>query len=230
MRKALNDNPVAQIAVLGVLALLVAFLLFTRVLHKSDSSSQATTAAPTTGAAAGAPAAPAPADGSTAAAPQGPVAGAPSTSPPAGAASTTPGAAPSAPVQGAPLSSRLVAGPGLPKAVADAYAHGEPIVLFVFRNHGIDDAAVRRSVERLRTSPGLAVFVTHAAGIARYARITEGVNVNRVPALVVVRPRSLSHGTPTASVSYGFRDAQGVRQAVRDALYNGPTNLPYYPR
>jgi hypothetical protein len=229
VRKALNDNPVAQIAVLGVLALLVAFLLFTRVLHKSDSSSQGTT---TTSAATGAPPAPAPAGSSPATVPGGAAAGTPSSSAPPGAATIAPDAGPGAPAPDSTgsLSSKLVAGPGLPKPVASAYAEGKPIVLFVFRNHGIDDAAVRASVERLRTSPGLAVFVTHAAGIARYSRITEGVNVNRVPALVVVRPRRLSHGIPTASVSYGFRDARGVEQAVRDALYDGPTNLPYYPR
>jgi hypothetical protein len=56
------------------------------------------------------------------------------------------------------------------------------------------------------------------------------VNVNRVPALVVVRPKKLTHGPPVASVSYGFRGPDSVRQAVRDALYKGPTNLPYYPK
>jgi hypothetical protein len=118
----------------------------------------------------------------------------------------------------------------LPKPVARAYADGKAIVLFVFRNHGIDDAAVRASVAQLRGRPDLAVFVTHAAGISRYARITEGVNVNQVPALVVVRPRQLAHGTPTATVSYGFRGPDSVEQAVRDGLYRGPSNLPYYPR
>jgi hypothetical protein len=45
-----------------------------------------------------------------------------------------------------------------------------------------------------------------------------------------VRPRRLTEGTPTASVSYGFRGPDSVYQAVRDALYKGPTNLPYYPK
>ena len=36
MRRALNDNPVAQIAVLAVLAVVVGFLLLTRVANKSD--------------------------------------------------------------------------------------------------------------------------------------------------------------------------------------------------
>ena len=55
-----------------------------------------------------------------------------------------------------------------------AYADDKTVVLFVFRHRGLDDAAVRSSVERLRGRSDLAVFVTHAANIARYARITEG--------------------------------------------------------
>jgi hypothetical protein len=226
VRKALNDNPVLQIVILGVLGVGVAFLLMTRVMHKSDSSSSATTT-PTTSATAGTSTAPT--DGSTAGAP-GTATGA---VPPTAAPSTTAPVAPSpggdAAVAGA-LSSKLIPGPGLPKPVARAYADGKAIVLFVFRNRGIDDAAVRKSVERLQGRSDLAVFVTHAAGISRYARITEGVNVNQVPALVVVRPRQLSQGAPTATVSYGFRGPDSVQQAVRDGLYRGPSNLPYYPR
>jgi hypothetical protein len=100
----------------------------------------------------------------------------------------------------------------------------------VFRHRGLDDSAVRSSVERLRGRSDVAVFVTHAANIARYARITKGMDVNRVPALIVLRPRHLTHGTPTASVSYGFRGPDSVDQAVRNALYKGPNDLPYYPR
>jgi hypothetical protein len=102
--------------------------------------------------------------------------------------------------------------------------------VFVFKNHGIDDAAVRASVEGLRGRPDLAVFVTNARQIADYARIAEGVDVNQVPALIVVRPRRLADGAPTATVSYGFRSPDSVQQAVRDALYKGPRNLPYYPK
>jgi hypothetical protein len=55
--------------------------------------------------------------------------------------------------------------------------------------------------------------------------------VNRVPALVVIRPKRLTGGgPPTAAVSYGFRGPDSVAQAVRDSLYKGPTNLPYYPK
>jgi hypothetical protein len=224
MRKALNDNPVAQIAVLGLLGVGVAFLLMTRVMHKSDSSS-ATSTSPTTSAAA---APTAPSDASTAAVPGATTGAVPSTSAPSTGAPVAPSAGATASPAGLP--SKFVAGPGLPKPVASAYADGKAIVLFVFRNHGIDDAAVRASVERLHGRSDLAVFVTHAAGISRYAKITEGVDVTQVPALVVVRPRQLANGTPTATVSYGFRGPDSVDQAVRDGLYRGPSNLPYYPR
>ena len=197
MRRALNDNPVAQIAVLGVLAVIVAFLLMSRGSHSGGTGSTATAT----------PAAPAPADTTGASTSSSPAVG--TTGAPAGG---------------------FVAGPGLPAPVVKAYADDKAVVLFVFRHRGLDDSAVRSSVERLRGRNDVAVFVTHAANIARYARITEGVDVNRVPALIVLRPRHLAHGTPTASVSYGFRGPDSVDQAVRNALYKGPNDLPYYPR
>jgi hypothetical protein len=211
VRKALNENPLAQMAVLGLLAVIVGFLLLTQMGHKSESSatSATTSGAPnsTSASTASSSATTPPATGSTAAPP--------TTVPPAGAATGAVG--------------EFVAGPGLPAPVVKAYADDKAVVLFVFRHRGVDDAAVRASVERLRGRSDLAVFVTHAAHIARYARITEGVDVNRVPALIVLRPRHLAHGTPTASVSYGFRGPDSVDQAIRNALYKGPSNLPYYP-
>jgi hypothetical protein len=211
VRKALNENPLAQMAVLGLLAVIVGFLLLTQMGHKSESSatSATTSGAPnsTSASTASSSATTPPATGSTAAPP--------TTVPPAGAATGAVG--------------EFVAGPGLPAPVVKAYADDKAVVLFVFRHRGVDDAAVRASVERLRGRSDLAVFVTHAAHIARYARITEGVDVNRVPALIVLRPRHLAHGTPTASVSYGFRGQDSVDQAIRNALYKGPSNLPYYP-
>jgi hypothetical protein len=216
VRRALNDNPVAQLAVLGALAVIVAFLLLTRVAQHGGSSGPSTDA--TTASAA--PATVAPADGATTPDAATPVPASPSgaaTGPRAGSAT------------GAPVG-EFVAGPGLPAPVVKAYADDKAVVLFVFRHRGVDDAAVRTSVERLRGRGDLAVFVTHAAHIARYARIAAGVDVNRVPALIVVRSRHLTHGTPTASVSYGFQGPDSVAQAIRDALYKGPSNLPYYPK
>jgi hypothetical protein len=76
--------------------------------------------------------------------------------------------------------------------------------------------------------PGVATFIVPASKIARYASVTDGVGVNRVPALLVVRPKRLTHGNPTASVTYGFQGAQSVEQAVTDARYDGRT-LDYHP-
>ncbi|MEK6273234.1 MAG: hypothetical protein AABM42_11415 [Actinomycetota bacterium] len=227
MRKALNENPVAQIAVLGVLAVIVGFLLLTRVAGKSGGDASSATS-PT---ASGAPATSAPADGSSTV---------PSTT-----ADTTPPAtssdeAPSAPSDGAtvpPTGSvsdasvgKFVAGPGLPASVVKAYADDKTVVLLVLKHRGIDDDQLRRNVERLHGRSDLALFVTNAGRIARYSRITQGVSVDRVPALIVLRPRHLTHGTPTASVSYGVRGPESVDQAIRNALYKGPSNLPYYPK
>jgi hypothetical protein len=209
VRKALNDNPVAQIAVLGALAVIVGFLLLTRMSGGGDSSATSPTASD------------APAAGAT---------------PPA----TTSDEATAAPSEGAavpPTGSvsdasvgKFVAGPGLPASVVKAYADDKTVVLLVVKHRGIDDDQLRRNVERLRGRNDLVLFVTNAGGIARYSRITQGVSVDRVPALIVLRPRHLSHGTPTASISYGVRGPESVDQAIRNALYKGPSNLPYYPK
>ncbi len=55
------------------------------------------------------------------------------------------------------------------------------------------------------------------------------MDLDRVPALLVLAPRKVSgDGLPVATVSYGFRGYDSVRQAVRDADYEGKA-LPYHP-
>ena len=109
-----------------------------------------------------------------------------------------------------------------------AWKANETVVLLVVRDGGIDDKLVKTATGGLAGFRGAAVFVVPAHRIARYAAITEGVGVNRVPALVVVTPRRLDKSIPTASVSYGFQTAADVRQAVIDAGYEGPT-VDYHP-
>ena len=104
------------------------------------------------------------------------------------------------------------------------------MVLLIVRNHGIDDRLVSRSVLGLSGNSPLSVFVVHANRVARYSRITQGVGVSQVPALVIVRPRRVTGSVPEAQVAYGFRDSQTVVQYVHDALYSGKDNLPYSPR
>jgi hypothetical protein len=115
-----------------------------------------------------------------------------------------------------------------PAPVVSAYKAGDTVVLLFVHDKGIDDRLVRDASSRLAGMPGVATFVVPAAKISRYAAITEGVGVNRVPALVVITPKRAGHGVPTASVSYGFQSGESVVQAVVDAGYKGPT-VAYHP-
>jgi hypothetical protein len=214
MRKALNENPIVQIAALGALAVLVGFLLLTRVM-KSDSGTDpaASTTTPTATSAA-------PTDTATA-----PTAGIETT--PASPSAATP-AAPAD--EAAPATGEFAAGPGLPKPVVSAYEHGDTVALFVYRRGGLDDTALESSIQRLGGVSGVAVFAARAKNVARYSRIVGGVDIDRAPALVVLTPKSVSgDGLPSASISYGFRDFESVAQAVHDAGYDGK-DLPYYPK
>jgi hypothetical protein len=217
LRKAINENPVVQIALLGGMALVVAFLLFTRVLNQGAAEAPPpteTTTTPTTGTATEAGAAPTTAPSGTAPAP--------STTPPAtGTVPPATEAAPGAAAPGAAVEAEFAPGPGLPKPVVSAYEEGKAIVLLIEKQKGLDDQALRGGVEALRGRRDLAVFVVPAKEVSRYARITEGVQLDRVPALVVLSPRRLSGDVPEATVSYGFRGPESVKQAVEDALFNG---------
>ena len=204
MRQAINNNPIAQVAVLGGLAVLVGLFFMMNMKGKgsSETASTASSAAP----APSTSAPPAPTSGSTSAAPAPP------------------------PTTGTVSPDALVPGRGLPKPVVTAWKRGDTVVLLVVRQGGIDDRLVRNSVRSLSSDRGVSVFVTRANHVARYSRITQGVGVSQAPALVVVRPKRVSGSVPEAQVDYGFRDAQGVVQAVHDAVYSGKDNLPYSPR
>lgn len=116
----------------------------------------------------------------------------------------------------------------LPASVIAAWNADKTVVLLFVHDHGIDDRLVKRATEGLSALPLAATFVVPAKQISRYAAVTEGVGVDRVPALVVIRPKSLRQTVPTASVSYGFQSQASVVQAVIDAGYRGPT-LDYHP-
>jgi hypothetical protein len=210
MRKAINDNPMVQMAVIGVLLVGMGIFLATGVLKK-DSRSE-----------------PPPAGANPA------LAGASATGTPADAApsaasvpAATSSAIPSTPSP--PTAESLIPGPGLPAEVVKAWEGGDAIVLLIVRNRGVDDKLVKGSVQGMEGDSQIAVFVAKAKDVARYSRITQGAGVSRVPALVVVRPLRLSGGVPEAQVSYGFRSSQSVLQAVDDALYSGRDNVPYHP-
>lgn len=205
MRQAINENRTVQLVLLGLLALVGGFMLLK---SKGSGGDETTPAPPAATSDTGAAAVPAEIQS---------------------AVSEAIGDSGVAGAGGATVPANLVPGPGLPKGFLSAYRHGDAVALLVRRAGGIDDALVRGSVELLRAVPGVKVYVTKARHIARYAWLTQGVNVTDLPALVVLRPRKLTKGTATASVSYGFRDAASVVQAVDDALYRGPTDRPYHP-
>ena len=218
MREQINENPAVQAVLVGILVLACVFMLWTRVISGGSSgeappppptsSDTATTAPPTASAEAPAASAPAP------------------TAPDA----TSPGVDAPEPPPGTDVAAGgLEAGKGMPEPVVSAYEDGKAVVLLIVRQAGVDDKRVKTYVRALEVDPSVAVFVTGARNVARYSQIANGVGVNRVPALIVMQPRSVSEGgMPVASVSYGFRGPASVVQAVKDALYDGK-NVPYDP-
>jgi hypothetical protein len=215
MRDKLNNDPKAQVAMVVVLLVVAAFLLVTRMGGGGEESegSEATEATVSvvgsgaTGTATGATPGEA-VEGAVESAAEGVVAEAASAPPAASLAS--------------------LEAPPLPRPVEAAYKSDKTVVLLIVHDAGIDDKLVERSVGNLEALPDTAVFVVPASKIARYGAITLGVEVSRVPALVVVRPKSLSKGTPQATVAYGYLSTQTMEQAVRDASYHGPPET-YHP-
>jgi hypothetical protein len=198
MREKLNENPLAQVALVAVLLVAAGFMLLSSMGGGGESESES-------GAEAGSEASASTV--STTAAAEEPLAPAASVAP----------AAPS-----------TIDAPPPPRAVMSAWDSGRTVVLLFVRPGGIDDRMVAADTVRVAAMPGVSLFVVPAARIARYASITEGVGVDRVPALLVLRPKRLARGTPTASVTYGYLGPQSVVQAVVDAGYKGRT-LSYHP-
>jgi hypothetical protein len=210
VREKLNDNPMAQVALVGILVVLAA-VMFLKPTGGGEEEEEA---------------------GSTEATVA--VAGTDATGTATGA---TPGEAVEAAVEGAleaagseasAAASAAIPAPPMPAPVARAYDAGKTVVLLVVHDGGIDDRIVRGTIGRVEAFPEVALFVVPAKQIARYAAITLGAEVQQVPALVTVRPRRLSGDVPQASVDYGFQTAQSVVQAVVDARYKGP-EATYHP-
>jgi hypothetical protein len=194
MREKLNENPMAQVALVGVLLVVAAVFLLGKTGGGSEeegegesSAANAAVAAVETELEAGSEPAPLPA----------------------------PGSGPGAP-------------PPPPRAVVSAFDAGETVALLFVRDGGIDDRLVARAMRRLEGMREVATFVVPTHQLAHYVSIAEGVDLSRVPALVVIRPKSLSKGYDAASVHYGFQSPESIVQAVVDARYHGAT-LAYHP-
>lgn len=129
----------------------------------------------------------------------------------------------------------------LPRRFTAAYEAGKAVALLVVHDGGIDDAytklALREAakVADLARSEGwnnvapLAVIVVPAKRISDYAAVTVGLDVNQVPALIVMRPKGLSHGVPQATVSYGVQSPESILTTLVDASYDGPESGTYHP-
>jgi hypothetical protein len=200
MREKLNSNPIAQVALIGFLLLASGIFVMSSMGGGGEEEAEA----------------PATTLGTT---PEGSVPATP----------TAEGAVPAAPASVPPLPpSAADAAPPLPRPVTAAFAADRTVVLLFVHSGGIDDRMVAATVAGLRSLPDVSSFVVPADRISRYAAIAQGVAVDRVPALVVLRPKRLNHGIPAASVHYGFQSSQSVVQAVIDAGYDGRT-LAYHP-
>jgi hypothetical protein len=208
MREKLNENPMVQAAAIGVLALVVGVVLLMRMGGGSEAAPEPAASGQTTvinGTAA-------PVD------------------PAAAAATATATATDPAAATAAATGAEFKAGPGLPAQVVDAYEGGQAVALLIVNARGIDDRELTQTVATLGSRAGVAVFVTDVKDVADYSRITQGADLDRTPALIVMRPKRFSDGSaPTVSVSYGFRGPESVQQAFDDALYEGPSDLPSYP-
>ena len=209
MRKAINENPIVQIGLLGALGVLVAIVFMSGMSGGPE---------------------PAPED---AAAPESTAGVAPVASPDAPATPAAP--APEASGLGAPeAGTSFKASKGLPADLVDAHTSGDVVVLLVAQDQGREDKALRREVGELESRGDTTVFVTDVKRVSKYSRIAEGVTLDRVPAIIVLHPMKgkLAKGEaapmPSASVSYGYRGAKSITQAVNDALYDGK-QLSYDP-
>jgi hypothetical protein len=198
MRQKINEDPKAKAAVVVVLVVGMLFLFMTRMKGgEEESAPPAATATDVTTAGATVPSAATPS-------PAMPV---PGTAPPATSASGLPT------IEDAPLPTELVS----------AHNRGDVVMLLLVRESGIDDQLVHAATAQAAAGTGVSLFTDSVKSVSRYTQITQAINLDRVPALVVLRPKRLTAGTATATVSYGFRDVQSVQQEITDALFNGRT-------
>jgi hypothetical protein len=211
MREKLNENPMAQV---GLIAILIVVGVFLFISQSGGGEEEESAMVPTeaTVAVAGTSAS-ATATGAT-----------PGEAVESAVSSLETGAATSA-VAAQPSS---VPTPSPPRRLIRAYESGKTVALLIVHPGSIDSALSARSSLLLAPYRDVLLFIVRAKEIARYAAITVGLEVNRVPALVVLKPKRLSGGTPQATVDYGLQTPQSVLQAVLDANYHG-RELTYHP-
>ncbi len=198
MRDAINNNPIAQIGVVAVLLIVAGIFVMSSMGGGGESEEEAAPGTVESGVVE----------------PEVVESGAPAA---AGASALSGGGTPKVPA------------PKLPSKVTAAFNADSTVVLMIVKKGGVDDALTTASASISAAGmEGVSMFVVPVGRIAEYTAITQGVEVSQVPALVVVRPKNLDKGIPSASVSYGYQSPESVRQAVIDARYKGRT-LDYHP-
>ena len=163
MRERINENPMVQAALIGVMVLVFAVVLFTRVMGGGGSSEPAADGAATAG-----DVAPPTVDSST---PSPATGTAPADS---SASAPAPADTGSAPATGAEVAGELEAGKGMPADVVDAYDAGKVVVLLVVEKSGIDDKRVEKAAQDLDGRDDLAFFESDVKHVAVYSQITNG--------------------------------------------------------
>ncbi len=118
--------------------------------------------------------------------------------------------------------------PGPPRPFVAAYDAGKTVALLVVHDGGIDDGYKTAALKKVASIEDVAAFVVPAKQISRYASVTIGLDVNQLPALIVLRPKQLSGGVPQATVSYGYQTPESIYVSVLDATYKGP-EVTYHP-
>lgn len=203
MREKLNENPMFQIAVVGVLLVAIGIFALTKMGGGGEPESSETVTS-----------------SATISTPEGTASVVATVTAPAGtAASAAPATLAAAP--------EVPASP-LPPKVTAAFDAGHTVVLLVVKKGGIDDGRTVAASMPVGFVRNVSLFVVPVSKVARYASITQGVKLERVPALIVIGPKRLDHGVNAASIRYGYQTSESVMQAVKDANYKGGT-LPYHP-
>jgi hypothetical protein len=120
------------------------------------------------------------------------------------------------------------AGPLPPRFIA-AYDADQTVALLVVHDGGIDDKYTALALKAVASVKGVDAIVVPAKQISEYASVTVGLDISQLPALIVMRPKSLSNGVPQATVAYGYQTPQSIYQAIADATYKGPEDGTYHP-
>src|SRR6478609_3107603 len=143
MREKLNSNPLAQVAVVGVLLVLVGFMVLSMGGgggEEAESSNTTTSSASVT-------------------TPSGSASVTATVTTPSSGAASAPASVSSVPP---------VPAPPLPHRVTAAFAANRTVVLLIMKKGGYEDAQVAGVLHRVRAMPRVSTFVVRADKVARY--------------------------------------------------------------